>query len=242
MTGNPHDHWALQSWQRTLPNAGLQPKTALQRDYELHLSHWTGKPPALWLKWGWANGRDPSGGTIHYDHLYGAFAFHGVAVYGHASTSVGNPTDSYGRNIYVDALNRTWTNDGAYTQAGGWVRFNGFLTHYPRGDFCASVYKTNLGVYRPGYRDATAYRATAMGPGVAPIVRWTGPPPGNYRAGYFPSSNFALAPVFPGMPAEQAGRAPWNATVAFDLNTEQRKVAGSADSCYHVYGDYAGKS
>jgi hypothetical protein len=154
-------------------------------------------------------------------------------VYGHASTSIGNPTDTYGRNIYVDALNRVWTHDGAYTQAGGWVRFNGFLTHYKRGNFCASVYGTNLGVYRPGYNKAIRYRATTMGPGVTPIVRWIGPPPGEYQP--FTSGGFwPLAPIFPNL---SWPRTSYSDAKAKALNDEQKALATPADkTCWHTYG------
>lgn len=231
MGSNPNEHWALQTWQRGLPNVGVHPRTSLQRSYELHISHWTGVQPVLWLKWGWAN----ASGGIHYDHLYGLMAFHGNRVYGHSSTSVGNPTDSYGRNIYVDTVNPAWAANGAYTQPGNWIRFNGFLTHYPRGDFCASLYKTNLGITRPGYNQGTRYRATAMGPGVTPIVQWMGPPPGNYSDGGFPGGSWDLDPVFPGL---NSGRAAYTDAAATVLNDEQRAIAGPVDTCYKVYGPH----
>jgi hypothetical protein len=233
MRSNPREHWALQSWQRILPNAGVYPRTALQTARELHVSHWTDAyMPVLWLKWGWSN----AAFNVHYDHLYGVFAFDGHRVYGHASTSVGNPTDTYGRNIYVDTLNPVWSRYGAYQQPGGWIRFNGFLTHYPHGDFCASVYKTNFGVTRPGYNAATLYRATAMGPGVTPIVRWVGPPPGYYSPGGF-VNGFAYAPTtFPGF---STTRAVYTTTLAQLLNDEQRAIAGPADTCYKVYGPHS---
>ncbi len=229
MNNNATEHWALQEWQRTLPDAGLKPATATARAWELHVSHWTDKfDPVLWLKWGWAN----AAGGVHYDHLYGVFSVDGHRVFGHSSTRVGSPTDGYGRNIYVDALNPAWTQSGAYTQAGGWVRWNGFLTHYPHGDFCASVYKTTYGVTRPGYASASMYRATAMGPGVTPIVRWEGPPPGTYADGGFPAG-YSSSPVFGGFRT----RAPYDQTMAQRLNDEQRSIAvSSADSCYTVYG------
>lgn len=229
MSTNASEHWALQVWQRTLPDAGVHPATTTARAWELHVSHWTDKfNPVLWLKWGWAN----AAGGVHYDHLYGVFAVDGHRVYGHASTTVGSPTDGYGRNIYVDALNAAWTQNGAYTQPGGWVRWNGFLTHYPHGDFCASVYKTTYGVTRPGYAAATMYRATAMGPGVTPIVRWQGPPPGTYSPGGFGTAGYSSAPVFGGLLA----RAAYDQLSAQHLNDEQRTIAGAADSCYTVYG------
>jgi len=37
--------WALQAWQRELPDYGVQP-TLDQRAWELHLSHWSGALPA----------------------------------------------------------------------------------------------------------------------------------------------------------------------------------------------------
>jgi hypothetical protein len=230
MNSNPQEHWALQVWRRRLPDAGVRPRPG-GAAYELHVSHWTDPyMPVLWLKWGWANAR----GNVHYDHLFGVMSDHGHRVFGHSSTSRGNPTDSYGRNIYVDAQNRVWIAHGAYRQPGGWVRFNGFLTHYPRGDFCASVYKTMFGVYRPGYNRATWYRATAMGPGVTPIVRWSGPPPGHYSAGGFPSG-FSFAPII--FPSSRA-RAQYSYPEAKALNDEQRAVAGSRDKCFHVYGPH----
>ncbi len=230
MNNNASEHWALQEWQRTLPDAGVHPATTTARAWELQVSHWTDKfNPVLWLKWGWAN----AAGSVHYDHLYGVFAVDGHRVYGHASTRVGSPTDGYGRNIYVDAQNSAWSKDGAYTQPGGWVRWNGFLTHYPHGDFCASVYKTTYGVTRPGYAAATMYRATAMGPGVTPIVRWQGPPPGEYTAGGFPDG-YSSAPVM--LPGGAMHRSLYTQLLAQQLNDEQRTIAGAADSCYTVYG------
>ena len=97
-------NWALQAWQRLLPNSGEKPKSALQSAWELQVSHWTGPLPVLWLKWDWIyNGR--------FDHLYGKFSYNGVAVHGFTHTSAGNPTDSYGRNVYVDTLDPPGVDD-----------------------------------------------------------------------------------------------------------------------------------
>jgi len=218
--------WAMQVWQRGLPNMGVKPTTR-EQDRELHLSHWTGKPPVLWMKVGWSK---QSGDQL--DHMYGTLSAHGVPVYGKSSTGVGNPTDSYGRNIYVELINPAWTKRGAHTQSGGWIRWNGFLSHHPRGNFCASVYNKLFGVTFPDYLTSTAFRAYVMGPGVTPIVKWTGPPPGNYQAGGFPSGYY-VAPT--SAPAVTSPRKSYNAADAAALAHEQQLVAGSADKCYTVY-------
>jgi hypothetical protein len=166
-------YWALQVWQRELPDGG-QPANATQRSYELQVSHWTGALPVLWLKWDWIYD-----GT--YDHLYGKMTYGGTPVYGFGSTDVGNPTDSFGRNIYVDTKSPPWHT--GYRQAGDWYRWNGFLTKRPLGNFCAGVYKNQYGRAVAG--TGKEYRATAMGPGVTPIVMWHGPPPGQYQSGGF---------------------------------------------------------
>lgn len=116
---------------------------------ELHLSHWTGNPASL---------------DIHVearpvaDVFFGQFTYRGVAVHGFHSTRYGAPLDTYGRNIYLD------TYGSAY--GSGWHRENGFLAHNPTGIFCYAL--------GPAHGKGTLYRATALGPGVTPIVSWTG--------------------------------------------------------------------
>lgn len=147
-------YWALQAWQRALPNYGLKP-TATQAVYELRLSHWTGALPVLDIHMDYAYRR--------FAHLYGSFTYAGSGVYGFASTPTGNPLDTWGRNVYVDVL------DSAY--GPGWKRENSFLTHQPGGTFC-------YGFYSHGARPAVvgkAYRATIIGPGVTPDIMWQGP-------------------------------------------------------------------
>jgi hypothetical protein len=92
-------------------------------------------------------------------------------VYGFNATSTGNPLDTYGRNIYVDTYNSAY--------GAGWKRENSFLTHRPNGNFCYGFYKHNLpswypnaGALRPAGNGAR-YRATVIGPGVTPDVRWS---------------------------------------------------------------------
>ena len=58
----------------------------------------------------------------------------------------------------------------------GWKRENSFLTHRPKGSFC-------YGFYPHGNRPVGAgakYRATVIGPGVAPDVMWEGALPSPY--------------------------------------------------------------
>lgn len=152
-------HWALQSWQRMLPNYGLVPNPK-QAVWELRLSHWTGELPQLDVKLNWAYRR--------FDHLFGAFRYADAPVHGFRSTSTGVPLDSFGRNLYVDTFN------SAYGR--GWKRENSFLMHKGTGTFC-------YGFYRHGARPAGnggQYRATIIGPGVTPDVMWLGRPLGSY--------------------------------------------------------------
>jgi hypothetical protein len=153
-------HWAIQSWQRMLPNYGLRP-TAKQAVWELRLSHWTGEPAQLEVKLNWAYRR--------YHHIYGRFTYQGQPVYGFRSTSTGVPLDTFGRNLYLDTFNSAY--------GGGWKRENSFLMHKGTGAFC-------YGFYPHGSRPVGAglkYRATIIGPGVTPDVYWEAEAPGAYN-------------------------------------------------------------
>ena len=154
-------YWALQAWQRALPNYGVAPTKALSA-WELRLSHWTGDLPELDITLDWSYSK--------YDHLFGTFTYDGSGVFGFKATPGGNPLDSFGRNIYVDTF------DSAY--GGGWKRDNSFLTHRGKGSFC-------YGFFPHGSHPAgkgTQYRATAEGPGVTPDVMWQGDAPGGFDA------------------------------------------------------------
>jgi hypothetical protein len=223
-------NWALQAWQRALPDMGIQP-TALRREAELHVSHWSGPLPILWMKWGWSY---RSGGG-HYDHLYGQLSYLGNPVYGFSATHPGTPLDPFGRNIYVDTQDPNWH---GYRQPGGWYRWNGFLTHRTSGDFCASVYGTMLGITQP-VGAALAYRAYVEGPGVTPVVGWHGGPPGYYRAGAFPLAG--TNPIYTDQPTAPPPtiRGPFVKSYATELNDEQRALAGPNDTCYTVYGPHS---
>jgi hypothetical protein len=87
--------WALQSWQRGLPNYGA-PASAAQAARELRLSHWTGDVPRLTIHFGW---------TYHrYQQLYGVYRFDGHSVFGFQSSPSGAPQDTFGRGISVDTF------------------------------------------------------------------------------------------------------------------------------------------
>jgi len=225
------EHWMLQEWQRLAPNYGAQP-TGTAMKTELHVSHFTDAYiPVLWLKWGWSKSADKV-----YDHLYGVFSCNGFPVYGAKATKLGVPLDDYGRNIYVDVKNAAWKKSGAYTKKGDWHTFNSFLAHKGNGAFCASVYPKMFGITRPGYDQSTRFRATAMGPGVTPIVQWEGPPPGSYAPGGFLGNNYRSLPS--NLPKSDSPRKPYSEDLAKALNQEQRAIVGADDPCYKVYGPY----
>jgi hypothetical protein len=153
--------WALQAWQRALPNYGVKP-TPTQAVMELHLSHWTGAPAELTIRTDWA--------YHSYDHLFGSFTYAGSGVYGFRSTHAGVPLDTFGRNLYVDTF------DSAY--GSGWRRENSFLTHKTGGTFCYGFFPHGQHPAGKGSR----YRATIIGPGVTPDIMWQGPAPGTFSA------------------------------------------------------------
>jgi hypothetical protein len=155
--GPDGSHWALQRWQRLMPNYGGATAAA-----EIHASHWTGDLPQLevWLDYSF-RGR--------FQHLFGRFTYEGAPVHGFASTRTGVPLDPYGRNVYLDTL------DSSY--GAGWRRENSFLAHKGTGVFCYGFYPHNG---RPG--TGTAYRLTVQGPGVTPLIAWTAPALPGYDA------------------------------------------------------------
>jgi hypothetical protein len=153
-------HWALQSWQRNLPNYGVAPSDE-QAVWELRLSHWSGPLAVLEIKTDWSYRR--------FHHLYGRLTYQDKPVHGFRSSSAGVPLDAYGRNIFLDTMN------APYGQ--GWKRENSFLAHKPTGGFCYGFFPH--GAHPPG--NGSRYRATVIGPGVTPDVMWQGPAPGAYN-------------------------------------------------------------
>ena len=153
-------YWALQAWQRGLPNYGVTP-AGIEGAWELRLSHWTGALPVLQIQTDWA--------WHQWDHIFGTFTYDSTGVFGFKSTRGGVPLDSFGRNVYVDTF------DSAYGQ--GWKRENSFLTHTGTGAFC---YSFNPHGGHPAGK-GTRYRATVEGPGVTPDIMWEGNSPGAYN-------------------------------------------------------------
>jgi hypothetical protein len=168
-------YWAVQSWQRALPNYGAQP-TPTQAVWELRLSHWRGDLPVLAIELDWAYRR--------FDHLFGLFTYRGGGVFGFKATPAGVPLDTFGRNVYVDTL------DSAY--GAGWRRENSFLTHSGSGAFCYGFYPH--GTLPAG--TGTRYRATVIGPGVTPDIFRESPAPGAYDAARDNTSNEGQRKLF----------------------------------------------
>ena len=172
-------YWAVQSWQRMLPNYGGIPGPR-QSVWELRLAHWRGPLPVLEIKLDWAYRR--------FHHLYGRFTYAGLPVHGFRVTPTGAPLDTFGRNLYLDTL------DSAY--GGGWRRENSFLTHKGSGAFCYGFYAH--GDRPPGH--GARYRATIIGPGVTPDIYWESPAQGEYSRDLDGVANDEQRSLFGGSP------------------------------------------
>ena len=155
-------YWAVQSWQRGLPNYGVEP-TPTQAAQELRISHWTGPIATLEVGLDWIYG-----GLFH--HLFGRVTYRGQPVHGFRSTRTGAPLDAYGRNLYLDTYN------SAYGR--GWHRENSFLAHKPTGAFCYGFYPARTAAGSSAAAklrgNGERYRMTMIGPGVTPDVGWEG--------------------------------------------------------------------
>jgi hypothetical protein len=159
-------YWALQAWQRMLPNAGYVPWKHEQKVWELHISHWTGEIAQLEVYLDWVYG-----GRFHSS--FGRATYLGKPIYGFKSTPSGVPLDTFGRLVFVDTF------DSAY--GPGWLRENSFLLHTRSGMFCYGFYPWGkYGNYPPQRSRKISggggkkYRLTLSGPGVTPDVMWTG--------------------------------------------------------------------
>ncbi len=163
-------YWALQAWQAPLPDLGMTPWLPVQRAWELHLSHWSGPIAHLeaWTDWVYA---------ARYHEVFGRVSYDGQPVHGFTATRRGNPTDGYGRLVYLDTLNSRY--------GKGWWRENSFLAHNPTGLFCYGFlrYDPTKGYPHPrgfpstprGPGNGEQYRLTVNGPGVTPDVSITIP-------------------------------------------------------------------
>ena len=163
-------YWALQAWQTALPNLGMAPWLAKQKTWWLHLSHWTGDLPKLEVYTDWVySGR--------FQEVFGRYTYKGVGVRGFGTTKYGDPTDGYGRLLYLDTFNSSY--------GPGWLRENSFVPHGPPGMFCYGFFPHNpyVGGYahppgipnrKRGPGTGEQYRITVEGPGVTPDVMWQG--------------------------------------------------------------------
>jgi hypothetical protein len=159
-------YWALQKWQRMLPNVGYRPWLASQTVWELRLSHWTGPIAEFEVYTDWVY-------SSHFHQLFGRASYNGVGIHGFKTTSSGAPLDTYGRNVYLDSF------DSAY--GAGWHRENSFVAHGPEsGMFCYGFYPYSSYPGYPAQRTekingaGKKYRITMIGPGVTPDVMWAG--------------------------------------------------------------------
>jgi hypothetical protein len=163
-------YWAVQQWQRALPNLGFLPWLPEQRARALHLSHWKGPLAKLeaWTDWSWS-------GRFH--HIFGRYTYLGKPIYGFKTNNVGSRLDKYGALVYLDTFGSEY--------GPGWRRENSFVTHKPTGVFCYNFRPRNPlegGYVHPaGYNDGVrgpgnglAYRLTVEGPGLTPDVKWEG--------------------------------------------------------------------
>ena len=163
-------YWALQQWQRALPNLGMYPWLPEQRAWALHLSHWKGPLAFLegYTDWSWS-------GRFH--HIFGRLTYLGRPVHGWKTNQYGARKDKYGRLVYLDTFGSK--------HGPGWRRENSFVTHVGTGAFCYTFRARNPLVggyahpagYKGGVRgpgNGEAYRMIVEGPGVTPDIKWEG--------------------------------------------------------------------
>lgn len=164
-TASDGSYWALQAWQRMLPNVGYVPWKHEQKVWELHISHWTGELPQLEVYADWVYG-----GKFH--EVFGRATYRGQPIYGFRTTSSGKPLDTYGRLLFLDTFGSAY--------GPGWMRENSFVAHNPSGMFCYGFYPYSTYGNYPHQRsqkllgNGKKYRMTLSGPGVTPDVMWSG--------------------------------------------------------------------
>lgn len=154
-------YWAIQAWQRRLPNLGFDPWLPYHTNMELHVSHWSGPLPELEVYPNWTyDGR--------WQGIFGRLTYLGVPVHGFSATERGVPKDFYGRNLHIDTLNSAY--------GAGWKREAGILTHKGTGTFCHSFVPQRPFAWYPSQemRPPAAgerHRVTVSGPGVTPVLQ-----------------------------------------------------------------------
>jgi hypothetical protein len=157
--------WAVQQWPQPLPDLGFTPWTPQLRAQWMEISHWTSDIAKITAGTDWVY-------AGRFQQLFGQVTYKGNPVYGFGTTSVGAPTDSFGRLIYLDTFNSMY--------GSGWRRENSFVPHNPTGVFCYGFYTfdpTKGGYKHPpgasgrrGPGTGEKYRLTFAGPGVTPNV------------------------------------------------------------------------
>ena len=170
-------YWALQQWQRMLPNYGVAAR-GNQRQSELRLSHWRGELPVLTVKADWAlSGR--------YEHLYGSLVYQGRPLYGFKTDRFGAPLDKFGVLLYLDTFNSAY--------GAGWKRAISFVTHRPNGVFCNELAPRGG---RPAGK-GSKYRITVSMVGALPDLFWQGRSPGRYNKAKDDAANAEQTKNFP---------------------------------------------
>lgn len=162
-------HWALQSWQRVQPLRGVGAFLPGHMAWELHLAHWSKPLPVLEVSPNWTYGGALQG-------VFGRLLFDGKAVHGY-KTPTRHQSNGHSRYVYIDTMNSAY--------GPGWRRDGAKVTHLGNGGFCYSF--APLAQPPPGYPGVPTvsgvgerHRATAMGPGVTPVVEWEGAALGPY--------------------------------------------------------------
>ena len=143
-------YWAVQAWQRMLPNYGL-PAHGASAVWELRLSHWSGDAARAGAQA--ELGLPPLPPPLRLLHLPG-------------QARARLPLDAAPACRSTPSAETSTSTPSTRATATGWRRENSFLVHKPTGMFC-------YGFYSHGSRPAGAgqrYRATVIGPGVTPDV------------------------------------------------------------------------
>jgi hypothetical protein len=163
-TARDGSHWAIQKWQRSQANLGLPPFKPGHGANELRLSHWSGDVARIeaWVDWSYSG---------RWHHIFGRLTYRGNPVHGYSASTVGAPTDTYGRVINLDVFNSAY--------GPGWRRENAFLARRPDGTFCYGFVPHGSRPPANGKR----YRLATSGPGVTPDVTWEGPGLHDFRRG-----------------------------------------------------------
>ena len=148
-------YWAVQEWPQPLPDLGFTPWAPDLRAQWVEVSHWSGELPTLEVHMGWVY----SG----FQQLFGRYMYRQQPVFGFGTTSVGAPTDNFGRLIYLDTHNSVY--------GAGWRRENSFVPHNPTGAFCYGFY--SFDPTKGGYKHPAGYSGGKRGPGIGDQYRLT---------------------------------------------------------------------